>query len=281
MSVCAGILAAGLSIVAIMWSTVALAEDSLEGLRKQGYVRIAIANEPPYTEVKANGHVTGASVEIPRAVFKKLGIPEVVATVTEFGAMIPGLQAGRFDVIAAALFIKPERCQAILYSQPDTCGAEGLMVKKGNPLSLESYEDIKAKPNAKVGVCGGCVGEKYARAAGIPNDRIIIVPDGLSGVKMVQSGRIDAYAVPSLSLTDLIRKTGATDVEVFEPIKNTTIACAGAGFRKSARELRDAYDKVLKDMKDSGEFTKIIEPFGLSAKAALITTREELCKGPN
>ena len=108
-----------------------------------------------------------------------------------------------------------------------------------------------------------------------------MVPDGQSGVTMVESGRIDAYAMPVLSLVDMVKKAGAKDVEIYSPTKNTPIACAGAAFRKSDADLRDAYDKVLQQMKDSGEFTKILEPFGFSAKAAMQTTREKLCGGPN
>ena len=259
----------------------AQAESTLEKARKQGYIRIAIANEPPYTEVKSDGKVTGAAPEVTRAVMKKLGVPEILATVVEYGAMIPGLQAGRFDIVSAGLFMKEERCKAVLYSQPDVCGAEGMLVKKGNPLNIHSHSDIANNPNAKVGVCGGCIEEKYAKEAGIPNARIIIIPDLMSGLKMLQDGRIDAYAMPILSLRDGLKRTKATDLEIYGPTKGLPIACAGAAFRKSDGELRDAYDQALQELKDSGEFTKIMEPFGFSAEAAIITKREQLCGGPN
>jgi polar amino acid transport system substrate-binding protein len=261
--------------------TCTYAESTLERARARGYIRIAIANEPPYTEVKPDGKVTGAAPEVTRAVMKKLGVPEILATVVEYGAMIPGLQAGRFDIVSAGLFMKPERCQAVLYSQPDVCGAEGMLVKKGNPLNIQSHNDIANNPKAKVGVCGGCIEEKYAKEAGVPAARIVIVPDVMSGLKMVQDGRIDAYAMPILSLRDGLKRTKAMDLEIYGPTKNLPIACAGAAFRKSDRELRDAYDKALQELKDSGEFSKILEPFGFSAEAAIMTKREQLCGGPN
>lgn len=257
------------------------AESTLERARAQGYIRIAIANEPPYTEVKSDGKVTGAAPEVTRAVMQKLGVPEILATVVEYGAMIPGLQAGRFDIVSAGLFMKPERCKAVLYSQPDVCGAEGMLVKKGNPLNIQSHSDIANNPEIKVGVCGGCIEEKYAKDAGVPAERIVIVPDVMSGLKMVRDGRIDAYAMPILSLRDGLKRTKATDLEIYGPTKGLPIACAGAAFRKSDRELRDAYDKALQELKDSGEFAEILEPFGFSAEAAVMTKREQLCGGPN
>lgn len=277
--------AAGLGVLVAFGAMAAfaptLAASTLERAREQGYIRIAIANEPPYTEVKANGEVTGAAPEVTRAVMKKLGVPEILPTVTQYGAMIPGLQAGRFDIVSAGLFMKPVRCEAVLYSQPDVCGSEAFMIEQGNPLGVESYEDVADNPDAVIGVCGGCTEEMYAREAGTPDDRVVIVPDGPSGVKMLQTGRIDVYALPQLSLADLKKKTGADEVEIYSPVKGTPISCAGAAFRKSDRELRDAYDEVLAELKESGEFAEILEPFGFSAEAAKQVTRKELCGGPN
>ena len=91
----------------------ALAQDKLEQLREQGFARIAIANEPPYTAVAADGTVSGAAPDVAREIFKRLGVGDVVASISEYGAMIPGLQAGRFDAVTAGLFMKPERCAAV------------------------------------------------------------------------------------------------------------------------------------------------------------------------
>lgn len=48
-------------------------------------------------------------------------------------------------------------------------------------------------------------------------------------------------------------------------------------FRKGNTELRDAFDVELAKMKESGEFAKIIEPYGFSAQAAMSTDRDKLC----
>lgn len=259
----------------------AQAAGKLEQLKEQGFARIAIANEPPWTEVKADGKVTGAAPEVARAVFAKLGVPEIVASISEYGAMIPGLQARRFDAVAAGLFIKPERCAAVIFSEPDLCDAEAFAVKKGNPLNFTSYADIAAHPSAKVGAPGGGTEERLALEAGVPRDRVIVVPDAQSGIKMLQDGRIDAYGLPILSISDLLAKANDPNLEMYAPVKNTPVYCAGAAFRKGDEDLRDAYDKVLAEIKASGEFAKIVEPFGFSGEAPNLTSREKLCGGPN
>jgi len=228
-----------------------------------------------------NGEVTGAAPEVAKAVLKKMGISNIEAVVAEYGAMIPGLQATRFDLVAAGLFMKPERCEGALFSEPDVCGAEGVLVKKGNPSNIKGAADIAANPDFKVGVCGGCVQEKYALDAGVARSQIVVVPDVPSGLKMLQDGRIDAYTMLALSLNDIVGKTAAIDVEVVAPASNTPISCAGAAFRKTDQEFRDAYDVALAELKASGEFDAILSKFGFSPEAAKMTTRDEQCGGPN
>ena len=270
---------AALALSSSFMSAPAAADGKLEELKKQGFARVAIANEPPYTEVKPDGTVSGAAPDVAREIFKRMGVADIVASISEYGAMIPGLQAGRFDAVTAGLFMKPERCKAVAYSEPILCDAEALLVKKGNPMGFASYKDIADNPKAKIGAPGGGTEEKLALQAGVPRDRVIVVPDGQSGVKMLQDGRIDAYSLPVLSINDLVKKANDPNLAVIAPVKGAPVYCDGAAFRKQDADLRDAYDKVLAEMKASGDFAKIIEPYGFSAAAAMSTTRDKLCSG--
>lgn len=274
-------LAAAAALVVLALVGPADAQEAVERLKEQGFARIAIANEPPWTEIKPDGKVTGAGPELSREIFKRLGVPEIEASVSEYGAMIPGLQARRFDVVDAGLFIKPERCRAVIFSEPNLCDAEAFAVKQGNPKGLLTYADI-ANSDARVGVPGGGTEERLALQAGVPRDRAVVVPDGQSGIKMLQDGRIDAYALPTLSIRDLLAKANDPNLEIITPIKDTPVFCAGAAFNKADTDLRDAYNRVLAEMKQSGDLAKVIEPFGFPAEAASLTTREALCEGvPN
>jgi polar amino acid transport system substrate-binding protein len=252
-------------------------DNKLDQLKEQGFARLAIANEPPYTAVAADGKVSGAAPDVAREIFKRLGVPDVVASISEYGAMIPGLQAHRFDAITAGLFMKPERCAAVAYSEPVLCDAEAFLVKKGNPGGYKSYEDIAKDAKATIGAPGGGTEEKLALNAGVPRDRVIVVPDGQSGLKMLQDGRITVYSLPVLSLNDLKKKSGDDSIEVFAPVVGAPVYCDGTAFNKDDTALRDAYDVELAKMKESGDFAKIIEPYGFSADAAKSTSRDKLC----
>jgi polar amino acid transport system substrate-binding protein len=270
---------AGLAVAATLWAGPGAAADKLATLKEQGFARVGIANEPPYTAVGADGKVSGAAPDIAREIFKRLGVPDIVASISEYGAMIPGLQAKRFDAVTAGLFMKPERCAAVAYSEPILCDAEALLVKKGNPKGFKSYADIAKDKTATVGAPGGGTEEKLALQAGVPRDRVIVVPDGQSGLKMLQDGRIDAYSLPVLSINDLVKKANDPNLQVIAPVEGAPVYCDGAAFHKQDTALRDAYDVELAKMKASGEFAKIIEPYGFSAAAAMSTTREKQCSG--
>lgn len=251
--------------------------QTLDDLKSDGNVTIAIGNEPPFTAIDSSGKVSGAAPDVARAVFEKLGVAALDAQVIEYGAMIPSLQAKRVDAIAAGLFMKPERCAAVDYSQPVLCDAEALLLPTGNPKGFKSYADFAKDPEARLGAPGGGTEEKLALEAGVPRDRVVVVPDAQSGLKMLQDGRIDAYSLPVLSLNDLLTKSADASLEVFAPVEGAPVYCDGVAFRKGNTELRDAFDVELAKMKESGEFAKIIEPYGFSAQAAMSTDRDKLC----
>jgi polar amino acid transport system substrate-binding protein len=273
----AGVAAAAILAAFVASGSSVADENKLEELKAQGFARVAIANEPPFTAVGADGKVSGAAPDVARVIFQKLGVPEIVASISEYGAMIPGLQAGRHDVVTAGLFMKPERCAAVAYSEPVLCDAEAFLLKKGNPKGFQSFADIAKDPTGTIGAPGGGTEEKLALEAGVPRERVIVVPDGQSGLKMLQDGCIDVYSLPVLSINDLASKANDPNLEVVAPVQGAPVYCDGAAFRKGDEALRDAYDVELAKMKESGEFAKIIEPYGFSAAAAMSTSREKLC----
>ena len=72
----------------------------------------------PYGFTLQDGTLAGEAPSILQHVLSQLGVKEVEGVITEFGSLIPGIQAKRFDVIAAGMFILPKRCQQIVFSEP-------------------------------------------------------------------------------------------------------------------------------------------------------------------
>ena len=88
-------------------------ESTLARIQREGVVRVGFANENPYAFAQPDGTLSGEAVEVARAVFEQMGIEEMEGVLTEFGSLIPGLQAGRFDVITAGMYVNPGRCEQV------------------------------------------------------------------------------------------------------------------------------------------------------------------------
>ena len=96
-----------------------------------GSVRVGYAVEMPYAYVDENGIVTGESPETARRILERLGIKNIKWTQTEFDSLITGLNSGRFDIIAAGMYITKERSKQISFSNPSFHVKQGLLFLKG------------------------------------------------------------------------------------------------------------------------------------------------------
>ena len=262
-----------LSLVISLLATLVTAQNTLERALEQGYVLVGFANESPYAFAQPDGTLTGEAVEVARVVFERMGVGEVVGVLTEFGSLIPGLQAGRFDVITAGMFINPTRCEQVAFADPEYSIGEGLIVKSGNPLNLHSYEDIAANLEVKVGTGAGFLEFNYMLDIGVAENQIVTFPDGQTGIAGLQSNRIDAFTATGPALEDLLSKANDSNLELADPFTDPVIdgesvrGYGGAAFRLADTDFRDAFNVELQALKDSGELAEIIGEFGFGEQS--------------
>ena len=130
-------------------------------------------------------------------------------------SLSPALMAGQVDAVIGA-YRNFELNQMLIEGRPGHCFAVeevGVpiydeLIYLANPATMDAGRTarflratakaaalIAADPQARIGAPGGGTEEKLALEAGVPRDRVIVVPDGQSGVKMLQDGRIDVYSL--------------------------------------------------------------------------------------
>ncbi|MFL6053062.1 MAG: ectoine/hydroxyectoine ABC transporter substrate-binding protein EhuB [Actinoallomurus sp.] len=257
---------------------------TLARAKQQGYIQVGFANESPYGYTDTSGKLTGEAPELAKVIFKELGIPDVRGVQLDFGGLIGGLQARRFDVIAAGMFITPTRCAQVAFADPDYIATTAFMVPKGNPKGITSFETA-AKKNARLGVLNGAVEADYAAKLGVSSGDIKAFADQPSAYEGLTAGRIDAIALTRISLADLLSKHKGAPYEItqpFVPVINGKKQFGGGAFafRKADTDLLSAFNAKLTELKRSGRLLGIIQPFGFT-KAELPGdhTAAELCKG--
>jgi polar amino acid transport system substrate-binding protein len=238
-------------------------------------IRIAIGNEPPYTKLLPNGEVTGAAPDAARAVLERLGVEEVEGITTPYETMIPGLDADRWDMVAAGLFMNQSRCAEVLYTSPDIVSTESLALPAGNPKNIQDMADLKSM-DVKVAVLAASFELKTAKSLGVPDSKLPtypLAPDALQGL---DDGRVDAVLLPTLSLEELKKQQGG-DFIVTPPLDDFPLTGSGAAFRKADKAFRDKYDKEMEAFKQTPEFDKIMNKWGFDPQAARDATIKELC----
>jgi polar amino acid transport system substrate-binding protein len=259
----------------------ALAASTLERARQDGFIRVGFANEAPFGFATPEGKLTGEAPEVAKAVLKAIGIPQVDGVLTEFGSLIPGLKAKRFDIIAAGMFITPKRCAEIAFSDPSYGIGQAMLVKAGNPKKIVDYGSIVANKDLKLAVMAGAVEAGYAKDAGVPQAQLVVLPDQSSLLAAVQAGRADAAALTALSIADMAKKgEGVESTKPFGEVAGKSVkGHGGFGFRKEDKALYTAFNDQLKKFIGTPEHIALVEPFGFGKDYLPNKSMEQLCKG--
>lgn len=261
----AGVVLAAATLSGCTKTDTAAGGELLQSLKDKGTVTVGFAGEAPYS-FEANGQLTGATVALHREIFRNLGIETVEGVQTDFGALIPGLQAQRFDAVSAGMSILPERCEQAAFSEPEFMYTTALMVKKGNPLGLTDMQSIKDK-GAKMAAMTGAIESDYAVSLGIDATQVGSPQDGMDAVT---SGRSDVFALTAISLNWLADHNPDAQVEVTESFVaeidgKPQIGAGGTVFRTADQDLLDAYNTELaKITSDKDKYLSIVGEFGFT-----------------
>src|SRR3546814_17793154 len=93
---------------------------SLQDIKDRGQVRIAVANEIPYGYMDLKGQAKGVGPDVAKHIMEQLGIKKIEWITTNFGYLIPGLRAKRFDMVAAEMAILPQRYKECMFSDTNS-----------------------------------------------------------------------------------------------------------------------------------------------------------------
>ena len=258
---------------------------TLEKAKSAGTITVGFANEAPYGFTDQSGKLTGEAPELARVIFKQLGINEIKGVQVDFGGLIGGLNAKRFDAIAAGMFIDPERCASAAFANPEYVAKSAFMVPEGNPEGLKAAED-PGKKGVKVGVLTGAVEAGYAESTGVKKENIKAYADQPSAYEALKAERIDCIWLTRISLADLLSKHEGEGFEVTDPftpvIDGQEKFGAGAfAFRKADTDLVNAWNTELDKLKQANKLLPILQPFGFTQAEmpAQDDTAAKFCKG--
>jgi polar amino acid transport system substrate-binding protein len=253
-------------IAALTLGGLAACGDGDEGVPDTGAtITIGIANEQPYGYIGDDGEVTGFAPDIAQEVLSQLGYENVSVDVVEFGQLIGGLQAGQFDLVAAGMYITPDRMEQILFTDPDYCTWESLAVAEGNPYDIVDYTTFLDAQELTIAVASGTVEVGYVADAGIPDDQVRVFPGIDPMYDALEAGEVDAVTGTAATVDGHVGgRAGIEAVEPFLPIDEAgedVLPCGAYGFRRDNEEFRDLFNDKLNELRQDGTTTEIITSY--------------------
>jgi len=111
-------------------------------IHKRGY--ITIATDPSYPPLEYadpdSGDLKGMEIDLGNALGQELGL-QVKWTKVAFNSIVPGLQAGRYDLALSGFWVFPDRLKATSMITYFSSGSQ-YMVKAGSSLAVDTRSDL-------------------------------------------------------------------------------------------------------------------------------------------
>ncbi|TIM28848.1 MAG: transporter substrate-binding domain-containing protein [Mesorhizobium sp.] len=240
----------------------AVADDLLTRARAGAPFRIGFSNERPWAFPDESGKAAGLMNVVAINTLKAMGITNIEPVIVEWNALIPGLQAGRYDMITGGMYVLKTRCDSIVFSDPVIRMGDVFGVPKGNPKKIETFEDLKNQNSVLVTTAGNNTVE-VAKKVGISDDRIMQVPGPTEMLAAVLSNRADAAGTNFFSIKALVDQSdGKLEITDLNKMPEWTLNWAAMGFREEDKSFIEEYDRFQKKYVGSAEMMSLVADYG-------------------
>lgn len=205
---------------------------------------------------------SGFDVEVVEAIAAKMQLGTNWVD-TRFAALIPGIRAGHFDIIASALYVTEER-QQVLDFVPYTKAGSSIMVLASATEKPATIADLCGKSVSSIR--GASWIPKLAESAAETCDgKAIEVREfdtDAQATQAMRSGAVAAQFIDNVVAAELVARQGdefeVTSAEVLYPV---LVAFAAL---PENRELLDAVNAALAEIRADGSFEEIRARYGMA-----------------
>jgi len=222
---------------------------------------------PPFNFKDNAGVLQGFDVDIANEICRRIGA-ECTFILQEWDGMLPGLLAGKFDLIVASMSITEERQKRIDFSIPYRGSTGRFVVRKGSniaPFKANGELDPDALKGKVLGVERATTYDRYIEAK-FPSLERITRYSGVNNMLLdLTSGRVDIIIGGPIKLyQNFLQKPEGKDFEFVGPelTANEFFGTGiGVGLRKGNAELLAKINKALEDIIADGTFKKINQKY--------------------
>ena len=221
---------------------------TLEDVKKAGKLVIATSPDfPPFEELK-DGQVVGIEIDILNAVAEKMGVALEIQQM-DFEAVIPGVQAGKYDVGVSGITVNEKRQKNADFSQPYFLASQAIVVTKDSPIKGKA--DLTGK---KISVQTATTAEEFCMKSGY---EVLSFAANNDAAAALTTGKVDAWVVDNEVAIALAAQQDLVVLD--EAMTSEPYAFA---FQKGSDTLVAEFDKILGEMLKDGTVEGIFQKYG-------------------
>ncbi|MDY0944952.1 transporter substrate-binding domain-containing protein [Frigoribacterium sp. CFBP9039] len=231
------------------------AAKSLDDIQESGELVIGTEGTyQPFTYHEGgSGALTGYDVDVATAVAEKLDLTPKFEE-TQFDALLAGLDAGRFDIVANQISITDEREAGFDFSTPYTV-SRGAVITAADNTDITSLADLEGKTTAQSQSSNFYTTAKDAGAD------VQVVEGWAQSVALLEQGRIDATVNDELTFLDYVKTNPDKAAAIKIAATTDDVSNSALVTTKGSDDLVAAIDDALAELKADGTLAEISDQY--------------------
>jgi len=231
------------------------AAKSLDDIQESGELVIGTEGTyQPFTYHEGgSGALTGYDVDVATAVAEKLDLTPTFEE-TQFDALLAGLDAGRFDIVANQISITDEREAGFDFSTPYTV-SRGAVITAADNTDITSLADLEGKTTAQSQSSNFYTTAKDAGAD------VQVVEGWAQSVALLEQGRIDATVNDELTFLDYVKTNPDKAAAIKIAATTDDVSNSALVTTKGSDDLVAAIDDALAELKADGTLAEISDQY--------------------
>ncbi len=209
-------------------------------------VMVTEAGFAPY-EYYENGEVVGVDVDIAKEIAKYLGKTLVVKDIA-FDSIINEVKTGKADFGAAGISYSEDRAKNVDFSINYAVSKQVVIVNNNSSIT-----NVNGISNKKIAVQLGSIADTFV-TDNIKNANVVRQKKYLAAIEDLKTGKVDCVVMDELPAKEIVSKNEG--IKILDG--SLTNDSYGMVVKKGNKELLDAINMVLQNLKDEGKIDEFI-----------------------
>ena len=209
-------------------------------------VMVTEAGFAPY-EYYENGEVVGVDVDIAKEIAKYLGKTLVVKDIA-FDSIINEVKTGKADFGAAGISYSDDRAKNVDFSINYAVSKQVVIVNNNSSIT-----NVNGISNKKIAVQLGSIADTFVTER-YKNANVVRQKKYLAAIEDLKTGKVDCVVMDELPAKEIVSKNEG--IKILDG--SLTNDSYGMIVKKGNKELLDAINTVLQNLKDEGKIDEFI-----------------------